>query len=150
MEIFKKELEGFIIYYNSDSEFSEMYEEIFINHAYYFEADHAEPNIIDCGANIGLATLYFKKLYPRSKMICFEPNPIPFEILQKNIKLNHLTDVTPYNIAISDKDGFADFYAERDQGYYDSLGASLVNEWANRYNPIKFKVKTAGLQNFLF
>lgn len=32
-----------------------------------------QPNILDFGANIGMASLYFKKQFPESKIIAFEP-----------------------------------------------------------------------------
>ncbi len=40
--------------------------------------------IIDGGANIGLATLYFKNKYPNAKIIAVEPELSNFELLKKN------------------------------------------------------------------
>src|ERR1700739_2755043 len=61
-----------------------LFEEIFIGNEYFFESNRPDPVIIDCGANIGFATLYFKKSYPASKIICFEANPYAFEVLKEN------------------------------------------------------------------
>jgi hypothetical protein len=41
-----------------------------------FKTDSRNPIIIDCGANIGVATIYFKRLYPDSRILSFEANPI--------------------------------------------------------------------------
>lgn len=41
--------------------------------------------IIDAGANIGAASLYFANKYPEAKIIAIEPEKSNFEILQKNI-----------------------------------------------------------------
>ena len=42
--------------------------------------------IIDCGANIGLASVFFKNLYPEATVIAVEPEPSNFEMLVKNTK----------------------------------------------------------------
>ena len=47
--------------------------EIFINKSYLFKSAKPDPFILDCGANIGMATLLFKKLYPNAIINCFEP-----------------------------------------------------------------------------
>ncbi|MDP2175524.1 MAG: FkbM family methyltransferase [Bacteroidota bacterium] len=61
-----------------------------------------EPKvIIDCGANIGLATVYFKNRYPKSKVIALEVEKSNFEILLQNIK--GYDDVTSYNKGIWNK-----------------------------------------------
>lgn len=41
-------------------------------------------NVIDCGANIGLTTLNFYKLYPNSKIIAVEPSGENFAMLEQN------------------------------------------------------------------
>jgi hypothetical protein len=33
-----------------------------------------------------MAMLFFKKLYPGATVICFEPNPATFELLQKTLQ----------------------------------------------------------------
>jgi FkbM family methyltransferase len=43
------------------------------------------PVIIDCGANIGLASLWYTRLFPRAKIIAVEPEPENFRILRMNI-----------------------------------------------------------------
>jgi len=40
--------------------------------------------IIDAGANIGLASVYFSNLYPSARIIALEPEKGNFELLQKN------------------------------------------------------------------
>jgi hypothetical protein len=71
--------------------------EIFYKGEYQFEAGSNSPVILDCGANIGLATLFFKRLYPNAQVSCFEADPTTATVLQNNIEQNHLTDVKSYN-----------------------------------------------------
>jgi FkbM family methyltransferase len=66
--------------------------------------------ILDCGANIGLATLFFKHLYPKSRITSFEADPTTASTLQKNIEQNHLQDVSAYNLFLSDTEGDYPFY----------------------------------------
>lgn len=61
-----------------------VFTQIFVDEEYDVELHHEVKNIIDCGANIGLATLYFIKKYPNCNIICIEPDVSNFEMLQKN------------------------------------------------------------------
>ena len=40
--------------------------------------------ILDCGANIGLASIYFANKYPSAKIIAVEPESTNFEMLLRN------------------------------------------------------------------
>lgn len=65
--------------------FLQMYEEIFEREAYKFISKHEVPYIIDGGANIGLSVLYFKRLYPNSEVVAFEPDRAIFSVLEANV-----------------------------------------------------------------
>ena len=99
-----------------------MFSEIFIEECYFFRTKNNNPFIIDCGGNIGIATLYFKKLYPSAEVIVFEPEPHSFELLQQNITTNKFTHIQAINRALSDKNGICFF---NDQ-YKGSTGAHLI------------------------
>lgn len=68
------------------------YKEIFVREIYKFRTQSKAPVIIDCGANIGLSVLYFKKQYPQSSIFAFEPDPHNFTLLKNNLKLNNFLD----------------------------------------------------------
>jgi FkbM family methyltransferase len=95
-------------------------DEIFLQAVYQFESDTEMPAIVDCGANIGISMLYFKYLYPGSTVYCFEPNPSVYRLLEANVKRNGLTGVVLYNVALSDKEGFLDFYVGDEKGSFVS------------------------------
>lgn len=57
--------------------------------------------ILDGGANIGMATLYFKSKYPKAKIIAVEPEGSNFELLLKNTK--RFSDVSCLNKGIWNK-----------------------------------------------
>jgi FkbM family methyltransferase len=43
------------------------------------------PVVVDAGANIGLASLWFANQYPKAKIVCIEPDPDNFRILKENL-----------------------------------------------------------------
>ncbi|MEY2701671.1 MAG: hypothetical protein RLY43_304 [Bacteroidota bacterium] len=98
------------------SSFMFMYEEIFEKEIYKFDTQKQNPLIIDAGANIGLSTLYFKKLFKNAKVISFEPDPYIFNFLEKNIINQKLSDITLINKGLSNKEDTTNFYSEKSDG----------------------------------
>jgi FkbM family methyltransferase len=60
-------------------------EEIFRRGVYDFVPANASPRILDCGANIGLATIYFKLRFPAARVTAFEPDPALCDALRANV-----------------------------------------------------------------
>lgn len=88
-----------------------LFTEIFIHEEYqYFTNIQKGTMIADCGANIGMATLYFKWRCPDCIIHCFEPDPMAFHALSKNVKNNNLREVYLHNVAVMDKEGSLPFY----------------------------------------
>jgi len=75
------------------------FKEIFVDEIYNFETIETEPVIYDCGANIGMSIIHFKKLYPNSRIKAFEADPIIKGYLQNNLKRNNINDVEVINSA---------------------------------------------------
>jgi FkbM family methyltransferase len=61
------------------------YRQVFVENEYDFSADVQPKVIVDAGANVGLASLYFANKYPESKIIAIEPEKKNFEVLLKNV-----------------------------------------------------------------
>src|SRR5438067_450203 len=81
------------ISYIDEQEFDILWNEIFRVNQYVFSSKTDTPFIIDCGSHIGMSVLYFKRRCPQAQIIAFEPNPQTFQILERNIRQNHLQDV---------------------------------------------------------
>lgn len=92
--------------------FLSSFDEIFKSHIYKFQTDKQDIVIIDCGANIGLATIYFKINFPASKVVAFEADPNIFKVMKKNIASLGFENVTCVNEAVSDADGTINFILE--------------------------------------
>jgi FkbM family methyltransferase len=95
---------GYKISYRNDCELEVIYNDIFGENTYFFQTGSDEPYIIDCGGHIGLAVLYFKRLYPLSRIVTFEPNPETFFLLERNIAQNDLHGVEAFNMALTRED----------------------------------------------
>ena len=62
--------------------------------------------VIDVGANIGYYTLIFAQLVGRSgRVFAFEPDPVNYSILTKNIETNKYNNVIPTEKALADYNG---------------------------------------------
>lgn len=60
--------------------------EVFVGEEYAITKSlSASPFVIDGGANVGMASLYFLNRYPGSKVVAVEPDPANFEICRKNL-----------------------------------------------------------------
>ena len=110
MTIKTTKIDGITFSFVNEVEFAYLYDEIFYLNEYGFAANTTAPLIIDCGAHIGISTLYFKKLYPQAKVIAFEPNPETFKLLELNVRQNNLRNVELVNAAVSDSTEEIDFY----------------------------------------
>ncbi|MBA4854078.1 FkbM family methyltransferase [Emticicia sp. BO119] len=116
--------------------------EVFVGYEYKFSAKTSAPVIFDCGANIGMATIFFKWLYPEAIIYAFEPQTKTFEFLQQNIKNNNLSNVHSFNLALSDEEGTISFYESDSQ----NLMGSILED---RVVGMKIEVQTKRLSDFI-
>lgn len=106
---------GYQVHFFDYYTFSILFEELYVAEVYFFSATSAEPLIVDCGSNIGLSVLYFKRLYPECRVIAFEPDKATFEMLELNVRSNNLAGVTLVQKALSDSVGSVPFYISPEQ-----------------------------------
>jgi FkbM family methyltransferase len=108
---------GFLCTVADKSSFLYMYEEIMGNEIYRFPCVSEKPFIIDCGSNIGLSVIYFKKLFPQAEIIAFEPDPTIFQILKKNIlSAGASNNVTTIEACLGETEGDITFYSDGADG----------------------------------
>ncbi len=126
---------------------SGLFDLIFVDEEYFFQADNESPVILDCGSNIGMSILYFKKLYPKAKIIGFEPAPETFKTLKRNIEQNHLEDVVVWNKALHKTKGHLTLYSN----FHGSEGATLVKGWTKTWGirGQEYKIETCLLSDFI-
>lgn len=59
---------------------------------------------IDIGSAIGVAAIIMAKLNPNSRVLAFEPYPKSFDNIVHNAEINKITNLSVYNIAVSNND----------------------------------------------
>lgn len=88
------------------------FKEIFVKQYYLFDTDSSSPLIYDCGANIGISCLFFKKYFPGARIKAFEADKNLSQILEANLRKNNITGIDVYSKAIWINDRGLDFYSD--------------------------------------
>jgi len=114
----------------------------------FFTPSSPEPLIIDCGANIGISVLEWKTRWPMARVICFEPDPDTFRLLDMNIEQNGVPGVKCINAAVADFDGTTTLFGHVGKGS-DSRGSSIAAAWGQRPGTSTIEVKCQRLSPYL-
>ncbi len=107
--------------------------EILINEDYFFETNTDSPYILDCGTHCGLAIYYFKNLYPKAKIIGFEPVPTLYKMALENMSRNNYSNVNILPYALSDTDRSETFIISDTDSMAGSLAKIRQNCWLPAY-----------------
>ena len=75
-----------------------------------------KPFILDCGANIGISVLNYKRKFPGARIIAFEPAPVMFETLKGNLGRNGISAVELVQAAVWVRNGEVPFFLEGADG----------------------------------
>lgn len=78
---------------------------------------------LDVGANVGWYSILIAKAVEGACVHAFEPIPSTYKSLQRNIALNGVEEIHPYNFALGDEEQFLEFYFHPE----NSDSASSVN-----------------------
>jgi FkbM family methyltransferase len=84
--------------------------EIFVEGTYAVGPLGPGATILDCGANIGISTLYFALTYPEATIVAFEPDPSAYSLLSRNT--DSLANVETCNVALGAEDGDLTFFVD--------------------------------------
>jgi FkbM family methyltransferase len=84
--------------------------------------------VVDIGANIGRYTIISsKRVGAQGKVIAIEAHPGNFVILNRNIKLNQLTNVIPLNYAVYSKETKLKLYLPGEESGYTIYNTIMIN-----------------------
>lgn len=72
-------------YFRDAMTFCWEYNSIFLDRCYDFPCIYESPLVIDCGANIGIASRYWLSVYPKARVISIEPDELNFKHLERNL-----------------------------------------------------------------
>lgn len=83
---------------------------------------------IDVGAHIGVKSFWFNKINPEARVVAFEPNPLAYKFLEKN--LSHLQDLKKFNIALGESEGEREFFV--DSSHLDTASLNRESFYLNK------------------
>lgn len=119
-------LDGYRIAYADLLTVCPQWHDIFVNESLRFVAVSDRPRVLDCGANLGLASLYFKRLYPAARITAYEADPALAELCRRNLAANGAGDVAVEAAAVWTSAGMVRFRCEgADSGAIEGASAGL-------------------------
>jgi len=106
--------------------FCPQFADIFVRRHLDFQSATASPRILDCGAHIGAASLYFKQRYPSARITAYEADPALCAMTRRNLERNGAGDVDVVHAALWTSNGDVTFRAEgSDSGMIDGLSGAV-------------------------
>jgi FkbM family methyltransferase len=106
------------------SALASQWHDIFLRRTLSVTCDTETPRILDCGAHVGLASLWFKRAYPAARVTAFEPDPAIAALLRRNLQRNNAPDVDVIEAAVWNCSGTVSFRAPgTDAGAIDAIAA---------------------------
>jgi len=68
----------------------------------------------DIGANVGWYSCHFAQSHPQVQVYAFEPLPVTYEWLKRNIDLNGFNNIESFNVGLGEKEEIMQFYFRPD------------------------------------
>ncbi len=155
------ELMGYPLRYVDLLTLCPQWDEIFVREVYRFETAEPAPRILDCGANVGLASLYFKRRYPRARITAFEADPAIHATLVANLVAGGAADVEAVHAAVWTEAGALQFRCEgadsgtaaaltsSTQGVVKSVPAVRLRDWLTSQPVDLLKLDVEGAESAL-
>lgn len=124
---FRCTVDGLTLASPDAASFLSAWDEIFARQLYRCDLPIEKPHILDLGANIGLASLYFLRLFPRAHITAVEPDPEICRYLRENIAANRGDGIHVLQAAAWVEDTELGFTADHgDGGHLAAGGATRV------------------------
>ena len=102
------------------------WQDIFVKRCLDFQSATDAPRILDGGANVGLASLYFKQRYPRARITAYEADPSLAAMVAANLETNGAADAEVVHAALWTSNGELTFRCEgSDSGMIASLPGAV-------------------------
>jgi FkbM family methyltransferase len=113
-----------------------LYRQIFERHEYDVPVSRAPAAIIDAGANVGLAAVYFAHRFPDARIIAIEPEAHNFALLASNVA--DYPNIVPVKAALWHHNGIVDLFDPGigPWGYVAGTDAERPGRWHQRTDAI--------------
>jgi len=80
-----------------------LFNDVLLHREYEFDMPFTPRTIVDVGANVGLASVYYANTYPDARIIAIEPEVTNFAALIKNV--SPYPNILPIHAALWNRDG---------------------------------------------
>jgi FkbM family methyltransferase len=105
--------DGNVVYYRPHDQC--IIDEVYEKGIYSAEKIAAGQIIVDVGAHIGtFALMAGRRVGPTGRVLAFEPSPMTFELLRKNLEANRMPWIWPNDFALADVAGTAQLFIADD------------------------------------
>jgi FkbM family methyltransferase len=109
--------------------FCPQWHDIFVAGVLDFQPRTSSPRILDCGANVGLASLFFKRRFPGARVTAYEADPALCALAGANVRANGASDVEVVHAAVWTSSGHVTFRCEgSDSGMIESLPGAVAGQ----------------------
>lgn len=135
------ELFGWKIDYVNGNTLPNFIDQLLVRKLNDFVTNNEAPLILDCGANIGLSVLHYKNLFPKSRIIAFEPDPLFAPALKQNVHQNNLADTKVIEAAVWSQNGTMPWISE------GADGSRIIENYKDDSEAIS--VRTIDLKEYL-
>jgi FkbM family methyltransferase len=99
--------------------------------------------VVDIGAHMGRYTIISsKRVGTNGKVVAIEAHPGNFEMLNRNIKLNQLTNVIPLNYAVYSKETKIKLYVPGEESGYTVYNTIMSNRTGNEDKFVEVNANT--------
>jgi FkbM family methyltransferase len=127
-------------YLRNNSTDISIFREIFLDLDYDFKLKFKPEFIIDCGANIGLTSIFFTNKYPDATIIAIEPDKLNFEMLLKNT--GYYSNIKCINAGVWNKES----YLKVEDKFGSGAACLITSEVTVDYSD---KIKAYSISNIL-
>jgi FkbM family methyltransferase len=100
-------------------------------------AGRSYATVVEIGANVGLHTVLFSKLFPDATVYSFEPSRVAYARLLGNLANNQCANVSAFNCAVASEAGFADFHEPAGHLTNGSFDRSFARRFAEEVRTTK-------------
>jgi FkbM family methyltransferase len=123
-----------------------------LNYSYYEKEDSKmiteifdpKMNFFDIGANLGIYSLRLSMLFKESNSFAFEPIKSTYSLLEKNVKLNSLDNISTYNFGFSNKEETKNFFF-----YPEGTGNASSKNVSDKEDILEVECKLKKLDDFI-
>lgn len=114
-------------------------------------ADSLQGRVVyDIGANVGLTTLFFARCVgDEGLVVAFEPVPAMAQRLRENVRLNRLSNVRIYEVALGDQDTHAEIHFTPDASGISTLRPDIAQRYTSDFTMRTLPVQVARLDTLV-